>query len=281
MIFLLHSDGKEFLKATKDEEDLSLQSRSLTDAFWEIAENYPEELIIWKDESVEIQLSEDPEKCFTHELIMASYAVENQFIPDQIGYIDQLPFVNPKYEVVYPTWRMSTDIGGIYGKTAMYFRPIFKDIGDFGYLLNSIAKIGQQNGLFCYSEPGLVKNRQQDRLFYQGGTRNLFRFVSQHYKKEWLWVLFFCLWRYEKRFPLFSFISSLKKESFFKKNIELPIKEIEGNKNPISPTTIDVIVPTLLRAEHVENLLKDLSEQTKIPDRVIIVEQDPNPGSGF
>ena len=36
-------------------------------------------------------------------------------MPDEIGYIDQLPFVNPNNDVLYPTWKMSTDVGGIKG----------------------------------------------------------------------------------------------------------------------------------------------------------------------
>lgn len=280
MIFLLHRAGKIFIKATKDEKDLFLQSRSLTNAFWDIAEKYPEELIIWKDESVDVLTAEDVENCFAHELIMASYAMENQVIPDQIGYIDQLPFVNPEYDVVYPTWRMSTDIGGIYGKTAIRFRKVFKNIRNFGYLLNSIAKSGQQNGLFCYSEPGLVKITLAEQVNFNGSIENLFRFVGQHYKKEWLWVLFFCVWRHEKRFPVFSLFKGLNTNSFFQINIDLPVDTIEAVKaRSRTSNSIDVVVPTLFRAEHVENLLKDLREQTKKPGRVIIVEQDPNPES--
>src|SRR5690606_4639587 len=92
-------------------------------------------------------------KIFPNDLILASYALKNSFLPDQIGYIDQLPFINFNREVRYGTWRMSTDAGGIRGRTLMKFRQHFIEIKDFGLLINSIAKLGQYNGLFCYSDP--------------------------------------------------------------------------------------------------------------------------------
>lgn len=279
MIILLHSNARKFIKASRDDKELSLESRSPVNAFWELAEKFPNELIIWRDEKINLRLVEDIEENFAHELIMASYAIKTQFLPDQIGYIDQLPFVNPNYEVTYPTWRMSTDIGGIYGKTALRFRDIFKKITSFGYLLNSIAKTGQQNGLFCYSNPKLTKNRQENKLSFNGCDDELFRFVAQHYKKEWLWVLFFCHWRYEKRIPFIAFLKSQGKKSFFKQNMNLPIDEIRKGEGSDESHDIDVIVPTLFRPEHVKDLLEDLSKQSKLPNRVVIVEQDPDPGS--
>lgn len=279
MIILLHSDAKTFIKATRDEEQLSLESKSVTGVFWELAERYPEELIVWNDEPLNVQISDSFLKSFSHVLIMASYSIQCQFIPEQIGYVDQLPFVNPKYDVKYPTWRMSTDIGGIYGKTALYFRKAFNGIHNFGYLLNSIAKVGQQNGLFCYSDPGLVENGQIERLKFKGGDRELFRFVGQHYKKAWLWVLFFCIWKYERRFPIISILKGFMTESNFKMNISLPIKYIKRKKDFDITSSIDVIIPTLFRAEQVKNLLHDLSKQSYLPNKVIIVEQNPDPES--
>lgn len=170
MIILLHSNARKFIKATMDDKVLLLKSDSLTGAFWELAEHFPQELLIWKDQDIHTELANNFEKCFEHELIMTSYAVKSQYIPDQIGYIDQLPFLNPRYDVKYPTWRMSTDIGGIFGKTVLQFKEVFREIIDFGYLLNSIGKTGQQNSLFCYSNPGLAEKRQIKKLKFKGET---------------------------------------------------------------------------------------------------------------
>lgn len=279
MIFLIHRNASDFLRAIKSDQEIVLKSNSLTSAFWELAENYPDELIIWRDETVNLRLTLNIDEAFDHELIMASYAVENQFFSDHIGYIDQLPFVNPRSNVKNPTWRMSTDIGGIYGKTARKFKEVFNDMSDFGYLLNSIAKTGQQNGLLCYSDPQLITGSQQTEINYLASTGDLFDFVGQHYKREWLWVLLLCFYRYEKKLPIFSLLGSLRKESFFQKSLALPIKEIQSNKLPAERGDIDIIIPTLFRVEHIKNLLKDLSEQSLIPRRVIVVEQDPEPTS--
>ncbi|AVR47264.1 glycosyl transferase [Christiangramia fulva] len=279
MIILLHSNARKFIHTSRDGKELLLESRSLVNAFWEVAEKFPEELIIWRDQDIDPIIADNIEECFPHELIMSSFPIVNQYIPDQIGYIDQLPFVNPNYEVVYPTWRMSTDIGGTYGKTALRFRDTFKEITSFGYLLNSIAKTGQQNGLFCYTNPNLTESNQTIKLSFNSTDDELFRFVAQHYKKEWLWILLFCFWRYEKRLLLIPFLKSLGKKSFFKQKIHLPIHEIRREKVSNESEDIDVIVPTLLRSEHLRNLLVDLSKQSKLPNRVIIVEQDPDPAS--
>ena len=204
---------------------------------------------------------------------MASYPVQDYFIPDAIGYVDQLPFVNPKQDVKFPTWRMSTDIGGIFGKTALQFKPILSGINNFGYLINSIAKIGQQNSLFCYSTPQLLQNIEPGK---KNSTKVsvLFRFTAQHYKKVRLLVLLLCFIRYEGKFPLWSFFRNLFRRSYFQQNVELSMADIIPEKDQPSDT-IDVIIPTLGRPEHLKNVLIDLRNQQKRPEQVIIVEQNP------
>lgn len=280
MIVLLHKKAKEFSGATKDGKELPIKCETLVGAFWELAKTYPQEVIIWRDQEINYTIDKNISKCFSHELIMASYAVENQFIPDQIGYIDQLPFININYNVVYPTWRMSSDLGGIFGKTLSRFKATFGHIQNFEYLINSIAKTGQQNGLFCYSDPRLVKSLNLRKINFTADNSFLFNFVAQHYKKEWLGVLFFCLWKFEKKWPVIPLLKSLKRKSFFRKDIFLPIMDIKHQKGQFEVEgDIDVIIPTLLRAEHLENFLNDLKEQSKLPNRVIIIEQDSEPGS--
>ena len=55
---------------------------------------------------------------------MMSYAVKTKFL-SEIGYIDQLPFINVEPGVKYPTWRMSSDVGGIKENT-FKFRISFR-----------------------------------------------------------------------------------------------------------------------------------------------------------
>ncbi|GAA4316408.1 glycosyltransferase family A protein [Pontixanthobacter gangjinensis] len=275
MIYLNHIKGKELISAEKGDKVIELTSVKLVEAFWELCAVYPDELIIWIDRSISMKISDRLKTIFSHDLIMASYPLETQYLPDTIGYIDQLPFINPDYSVRYPTWRMSTDIGGINGRIALRFKSLFDGIKNLGYLLNSIAKTGQQNSLFCYCEPTLVENRKSSQLKYLANTSDTFRFVAQHYKKEWLFVLFFCYKRYENKLPIKSFLSNLKNKSFFKENVDLSgiLPEKIGVRNDYS---VDVIIPTMGRPEHLKNVLVDLKAQQIKPLRVIVVEQDPD-----
>ena len=126
MIYLYHSKGQKLNSVIKNGEKIASPGKDLVNSFWDLSEEYPDELIMWIDDEIDINFSEKIQHIFHHDLIMASYAIKTQFIPDTIGYIDQLPFINPKYNVQYPTWRMSTDIGGIKGKVAIKFKDILR-----------------------------------------------------------------------------------------------------------------------------------------------------------
>ncbi|MFV8226680.1 glycosyltransferase family 2 protein [Christiangramia aquimixticola] len=222
--------------------------------------------------------TESIDEVFQHKLIMASYPVDDYFIPDAIGYVDQLPFSNPNKKVKYPTWKMSTAIGGLYGETALRFKPPMKEISNFGILINSIAKVGQQNSLFCYSHPALLKQINGKLSLVRTETKDLFRFVAQHYKKVRLLILLYCFIRYKKKFPIWSFFTSVFKKSFFQFNIDLP--ELDDNvEELIGKESIEVIIPTLGRPQHLKNVLIDLKNQKLLPTKVIIVEQNPEVNS--
>jgi len=253
---------------------MEYSSTGISGVFWELCSIYPEDLIIWIDDEIELELNGDFTEIFPHDLIMSSYSVASQFLPETIGYIDQLPFVNPDYNVKYPTWRMSTDIGGIKAKTALQFQSIYGEIKNFGFLLNSMAKTGQQNSLFCYSDPSFVKTLSPVPGEFKASTGDLFNFVSQHYKREWLFVLLFCYWKYEKKFPFFSFLNGLGHKSFFKKIVDLSDIPVESKEKYSKRAAVDVIIPTMGRPGHLENVLEDLKIQDHLPSRVIIIEQN-------
>ena len=278
MIFLHHKNANEIVSVKRNGEELEYSSTGLSGVFWEVCNIFPEDLIIWIDDEVELEMNDNLSEIFSHDLIMSSYSVASQFLPETIGYVDQLPFVNPDYNVKYPTWRMSTDVGGIKAKTALQFQSIYGEIKNFGLLLNSIAKTGQQNSLFCYSDPSFVKNLSKVPGEIKGGTGEIFNFVAMHYKREWLIVLLFCYWKYENRFPVFSFLNSMRQRSFFKKTVGISPKQIKS-KNRQDDFSIDIIIPTLFRPDYIKDLLEDLRNQSVLPKRVIIVEQNPNKGT--
>lgn len=292
MILLIHHQAKKLINVRYKDKELKM-GEDVCKTFWELAGKYPNEIIAWCEEDFEniLSLNSWPE-VFHHDLIMASYAVNSVYLPDSIGYIDQLPFVNINRKVQYATWRMSTDVGGINGKVLLKFKNLFGHIKDFGLLLDSIAKLGQQNGLFCYSSSPLVK--EQIRLLNSGhkkaesetlsvkataSHKDIFAFVYSHYKSIRVLLLFWCFIKYEKTFPLLPVIRAIFQQKYFKKEVDLSNIEVKSRKNKIIGYRIDVIIPTLGRREYLLQVLEDLKSQTLLPKKVIIVEQNPETGS--
>jgi len=275
MIVLIHQEGLKLSKILYKEEIVEVKQNTLCGAFWELAATYPDEILVWVNQKYFQEVNKAYiEKLIVHQNVMASYSVHTRYFSDDIGYIDQLPFINPKFDVKYPTWLMSTDIGGIFGKTALKFRKIFTGQYTFGYLINSIAKLGQQNSLFCYSDPGVLFRSKKDNIKYQAGINELFTFVGQHYKKEWLLVLFHCVRKYNK-VPLKHLTSGLIQRSYFGQKLALEEVDLNGTIND-SLESIDVVIPTLGRPEYIHQVLNDFKEQTHLPSKVIIIEQNPD-----
>lgn len=276
MILLVHNKAHNVVEVLRNTAKIS-SSVNICETFWRMAEEFPEEILIWVEQDLyPLVRKEKIIFNFDHELVMSSYAVEAKFFSEAIGYIDQLPFINVKRGIKYPTWRMSSDIGGITGKTVLKFYSIFKNISDFTFLLNSIAKLGQQNGLFCYSDPDLIYPPRENEPVATAGSKELFSFVYQHYKTVWLFILFFCFIKYEKRFPLASFFHSFTNPKLFKRGVDLSeIKIADGISNLVQDSSVDVIIPTIGRSKYVRQVVEDFGRQSLVPKRVIIVEQQP------
>lgn len=280
MIKLIHKKAKSVSRITYKGESLKIPSEGIPEALWDLAEKFPDEVITWCEEEFEDNLNIDawPE-IFHQDLILATYAVKTVYLSEKIGYIDQFPFVNVNREVQYPTWRMSTDVGGVKGKVLLKFRSGFGQIGDFGFLLNSIAKLGQQNGLFCYSAPHLIKQEIHDKIIgtkvkAKAGVGELFSFVQGFYKGVRLWLLFWCFLKYEHSFPVGALVTALFKRKYFKKDLDLSGIELRSKRSANPDNSVDVIIPTLGRKQYLLQVLEDLKEQSLLPKKVIIVEQN-------
>jgi hypothetical protein len=280
MIILIHQKAQQVVKVMKGETEIKISDTLCTKAFWELAGKFPEEIIAWCEEKYYADLNlEQWSQIFHQDLIMASYAVENAFLPDSIGYIDQLPFVNVNRKVLYATWQMSSDVGGIKGETLLKFKSQFEGNKDFDFLLNSIAKIGQQNGLFCYSARCLVSQPSDKKPESTATSSQLFSFVYCYYKTIWLSVLFWCYWKYENEFPLKAYLRAFLKEKCFLQKVDLSAIKIQSTKISETSTSVDVIIPTMGRPEYLLQVLEDLSLQSLLPKKVIVVEQNPDVNS--
>ena len=282
MLIIIHENGRRVEEIVLNNTAIPPVHRELSREFWRLAGEYPDELLIWIDKRFKSQLNTaEIEKIFRHDLVMVSFAVKEQFFPPTIGYVDQLPFVNPDYNTLYPSWLMSVNVGGIKAGTALRFEGLINKKDSFGYAINSIAKIGQQNSLFCYSDPFLINQKPDGHQHkYDATTAELFNFVYQFYKTEWLPVLLFCYIKSEKRFPLLSFLSAFFSKKLFNPEVQLDSIRSGSSVNTLEEKeSVDVIIPTLKRPAYVEQVLKDLKKQSLVPKKVIIIEQDPDEGA--
>lgn len=277
MIIVYHKANK-VLKVSRNQGDLFFLSDTIAAVLVDLAQSYPNDWLIWCTIELESFLSLNQFKnIFHHHKIMASFTSTTQnYIPNAIGYVEESPFIKINKKVKYPSWLMSSEVGGIHASVLNIMGSKIKPEANFDYFLNSVAKLGMLAGLFCYSEPELVSNNTQElKENYQANNYFLFRFVKQHYKKRWLLLLFFNLLLFEKRFPLLPLCYSLFFKSRKKTHFNLDTISIQSSLKTIDKKTIDVIIPTIGRKEYLYDVLQDLAGQTHLPEKVIIVEQNP------
>ncbi|MCF7560310.1 glycosyltransferase family 2 protein [Sabulilitoribacter multivorans] len=246
-------------------------------AMFIIANKYKERILVWCHYSLKEHLNIDGIKeSFQLKNTMLSYC-EDQYLPKQIGYVEDSPFLKVNKFVKYPTWLMSSQVGAIYGSELLKFENKIKLSGSFDFVLNSIAKLGMPKGLFCYSEPKILIQSNKLTEEHKASTFQLFKFVKLHYKSVWVLLLLISYIIYERKFPILPFINSL----FYKKiktNFSLDLESI-SNSEIDKNKTVDVIIPTLGRKQHVCNFLIDLTNQTLLPNQVIIIEQNQDQNS--
>lgn len=282
MICIIHQNNKVLEVLDNRLKAIDFPSnKSIANTLFHIGNAYPDNLIIWCHKAYKYYINVDGfSNIFHHDCILASYSLSDDFyIPPAIGYVDQSIYIKVKKDVCYPTWLMSSDIGGIHAEVLNTVSQDLKRHSNFDYFLNALAKVGMQQGLFCYSSPQLLlKNAPYIQGSKQASNYTLFKFVKQHYKWHWFFILLVSFILFEKKFPLLPFLSSFL---YRKKNCELDFSEIEiqSKRKIINKKEIDVIIPTIGRKKYLYDVLKDLSKQTLLPKNVIIVEQNPKKNS--
>lgn len=282
MIYLIHQNNK-VLKAidNKDNEIVINIKKSIANTLFDLAKKFPNEIIIWcKKEYTNLINTEELENIFHHKHILASYNLDrNYYIPEEIGFVDLSIYIKVNKKVCFPTWRMSSDVGGISSEVLNKNLDNFKKHTDFNYFINSIAKTAMPQGLFCYSEPNLLVNKPEDTpSIKQASNFTLFQFVKEHFKWNWIYLLFLSFVIYKRKFPLLPLIKSLfiKKRKY---DLDFSKNTLQTSRKLINTKDVDVIIPTICRKKHLYNVLKDLSKQTILPKNVIIIEQNPKHSS--
>ena len=212
MIIVYHNNRHVVKVSSKDNEALSHNSNArIATVINELALQYPESKIIWCDENYQNYLNlETIKESFHHDKMMLSYNPNhNDFLGRKIGYIDQSPFIKINKEVTYPTWQMSSLAGAIHAKVLIEINQKIRPDSNFNYYLNSVAKICMPLGLLCYSERKLFTQDISLNVPQKYSNFTLFRFVKQHYKTRWIFLLFLNLMIYEFKFPFIALAYSI------------------------------------------------------------------------
>jgi glycosyltransferase involved in cell wall biosynthesis len=277
MIVVYHQNNK-VCKIVKNQIELSFEINNVAENLMFLARSNLNELLIWCHLDLKPYLNDDAfENVFHHHKIMASFGCNNQdYLSDTIGYIEESVFLKINKEVTYPTWRMSSLVGGIFAEMLLEFDGKIKLDQKFDYFLHSLAKVGIPKGLLCYSEPKLIKDNSVVVSSQKASSFDLFKFAKQHYRTRWTFFLFFCFLIFEKRLPLLPLLFSLRFQNRQNNAIDLAKIKVHSKLKVIDLKTIDVIIPTIGRKKYLYDVLQDLAQQTHLPKNVIIVEQNPD-----
>ena len=282
MIVIIHNNKKALAVLNQDLQSINyaLQlNETLLQTVLNLAKTHPYELLVWCHQVFKDHLNiEAFSEIFHHKCVLASFNPSHiEYLPKQIGYIERSFYLKINKERTFATWLMSDSVGGIFSSTFLKFETIINSKNDFNYVLNSIARMANTEGLFCYSEPKLLKKNIEFSI-KQATTRTLFQFVKQHYKWVWTWYLLLSYMLFEKQFPFFPFLSAL---FFSQKQVHFNLGDIniKSTKKVVIDREIDAIIPTIGRKRYLLDVLKDFTSQTVLPKRIIIVEQNPDPES--
>ncbi|WP_031427747.1 glycosyltransferase family 2 protein [Flavimarina sp. Hel_I_48] len=284
MIVLVHHKGKKMVKAYRNGAQIAYINHVPALALYELAENYPDELLIWCEERFENGIDELKwQKILRNRAKMASYSCSGRvFLPEAIGFIDTSVFTKIRREVPYPTWIMSSDRGGIHAETLLAFKESKIPVDSFDYFLSTVAKQGMPHGLLTYSDPNIASDSPNLEVKYSTDDAVLYDFVRNNYKKRWLLLLFVQQLIYQKKALFFSFLSAIfkGKTTDFKPLFSFNNNNNNNNNfNVDNSYEIDVLIPTIGRKKYLYDVLGDLRKQTFQPKKVIIVEQNPDPYS--
>ncbi|OIQ22710.1 glycosyltransferase family 2 protein [Lacinutrix sp. MedPE-SW] len=274
MIILLHKKNK-VVEVIDSNSNLTLEilESNPTKALFVLASKYNNSIICWAHYNYKNSINIKKIKSFFFNTNTIVSTGNKNYLSNAIGYVEDSVFINVNKTVKYPTWLMHSNCGAIYANNLLKFKPLIKVNQDFTYNLNSIAKLGINNGLYCYASPGIIKNQGVKPSFKTASKFKLFQFVKEHYKARWVFLLFINFLIHERKILILPFLKSfLYKRKHFNNLItsENKIKKLEINE------TVSVIIPTIGRATYLYNVLKDLALQTLKPKEVIIIEQNNN-----
>ncbi len=243
---------------------------------------FPQAEIAWLDERLEPGLRPPAEwpELLRHplEVLHVSCFQRCDLQVESLGLVDfDSPFLLPGSTANrFVTWLISA-LGGI--GSAAAFRTFGFDpaLGSFQLALFDFGLRGIREGLCPCSEPALVGDGWPDALPETcrrplSSTR-LATLVRRHFGRKWIvfWLLAGLLFdRRLRGLGAFRGWWAGPSPAVERTSLAALIPQA-GSGGPV----IEVLIPTLGRAQHVRNLLDDLTRQTLVPRRVVVVEQRP------
>jgi len=253
---------------------------TIAEGLHKLAAQFPESKIVWCSLDCKEQLNlKDIEQLFHHNKMLLSFnPSKHHFFDSHIGYAEQSLFINVNKKVRYPTWQMSSAVGVVHASLLNEIKDHIKWDANFDYYLSSLAKLCMPLGLLCYSEPKLLKQIVPIATPI-ADIYMLFRFVKQHYKTRWVFLLWLNLMMYERKFTWLPLLFSLFYKHRNIQTLNLDGITVESTKKVIDRGTLDVIIPTIGRKKYLYDVLCDLRNQTYLPKNVIVIEQNPQENS--
>ncbi|MFT5891881.1 MAG: glycosyltransferase involved in cell wall biosynthesis [Dokdonia sp.] len=281
MIFLYHIH--DTVQEVLDDQaiPISIQEKKPAQVLMTIAERYPEEWIVWchVENKKELNTQALPELLHHKRRMVSLGDAISPFLSPSIGYIEDSPFLNINAHKEYPTWCMSSAVGAIHASVLLTIESAITITRGFDYFLNSLARKGQSAGLLCYHEPLLLQVAPSQDTIKKASLQLQYAFVKEHFKAPWLLFLLVCHIRYEKKLPLAAFINAWLFVKTNKTAVDLTTIPIQSSKKLLETFEIDVIIPTLGRKTYLYDVLTDFSKQTILPQKIVIIEQNPDPES--
>lgn len=231
---------------------------------------FPDDLLVWCNEEVsqELELSAVSNLLQLPQEIISFQPSYGGYFGPNIEWVEESIFVSVPKNTRYTTWMLSSCVGAMQASLWMQLATHINPKDSFAYTLHSIGKRAQSAGLFCYSEPALLRTTLNKN--YTSATQiELYRFVKQHYKSLWVWVLFWQQLRQQGQFNVLPLLCTW----FLARLKPIALKIPEQFSSKPAQLAISVLIPTLNRPQYLADFLADLQAQTLVPKEVVIIEQ--------
>lgn len=262
-----------------------VQSNSLQQTFTTVLDAHPDDYVLWCHAGLKSFMRPFAEwsRFLNHPLEILHWGghLQHNLPLATLGSVDfDSPFLIPTAtDIRYATWLISS-LAGI-GKAAVFSACGFNTfLPTFHMSLLSIGKMSLQTGVCCYAEPRLSMTAENANLQMLGKVqpqwREIAALIVAAYGKKWLAFWFAGRLCFDRRVPLPAFFQSWRQSPSLAADRQQIAKIHEKIQQPVaSKPTVDAIIPTLGRPQHVVNLLHDLAAQTVPVSKAIIVEQSP------